>query len=516
MLNSRRIFWAIVVIGLAICFVGLWKYHDFDTDDSYISLRYSQNLLDGHGLVWNPEERVEGYSNFLFVLIVSLLGWTGIEIVTAAQVLGLSASALLLAYLIWCGTRVSEAEPIVRALPILLTAGSFCMAIWSLGGLETTLFSLLVTTGVLTAIDGLKGSPKSAAISGVLLGLATLTRPDGGLFFVVAALFYIWQFFRHRPRSGTRLTLFLLSFLLLVGVHEIWRYTYYGSLLPNTWYVKGNISWDRLAMGWRYLVGFAVTQPFLLVPFLLVLVHRLVIRQWDVTLSVLSISVIAFTLYVAAIGGDHMLAYRPLVAIIPLMGIVIALGLEPVLRGIRGLVVISIFTLLVVSQIPFPGLGIQGAERPDGASYCGKIVGKYINSNWPGGSLVALNSAGATPYFAPNLRFLDMLGLNDTTIARRKSTPMILPYQIVPGHAKGDGRYVFERRPDFIIAGPSNGSDIYHARTLSEYELSHIYEFKSTYRLKTVRIPTADFARYDEYSETRSGEMLFTYYERIK
>ena len=127
-----------------------------------------------------------------------------------------------------------------------------------------------------------------------------------------------------------------------------------------------------------------------------------------------------------------------------------------------------------------------------------------------------MNSAGATPYFAPNLRFLDMLGLNDTTIARRKSTPMILPYQIVPGHAKGDGRYVFERRPDFIIAGPSNGSDIYHARTLSEYELSHIYEFKSTYRLKTVRIPTADFARYDEYSETRSGEMLFTYYERIK
>ena len=40
----------------------------FLTDDAFISFRYVHNLLEGHGLVFNPGERVEGYSNFLWVL----------------------------------------------------------------------------------------------------------------------------------------------------------------------------------------------------------------------------------------------------------------------------------------------------------------------------------------------------------------------------------------------------------------------------------------------------------------
>nr|MBC8422663.1 hypothetical protein [bacterium] len=34
-------------------------------EDAFISFRYAANLLDGHGLVFNPGERVEGYTNFL-------------------------------------------------------------------------------------------------------------------------------------------------------------------------------------------------------------------------------------------------------------------------------------------------------------------------------------------------------------------------------------------------------------------------------------------------------------------
>jgi hypothetical protein len=269
-------------------------------------------------------------------------------------------------------------------------------------------------------------------------------------------------------------------------------------------------------MGWRYLVGFVMTQPFLLPAAIAAIAYRTVARKWTSELAYITICVFAFTAYIAAIGGDHMLAYRPLLAIIPMTTILIATALEPVLRGVRAIVVLSLLTLLVAAQIPFPGRGIQGAEYPDGAAFCGEIVGRYINANWPEGSLVALNSAGATPYFAPKLRFLDMLGLNDTAIARRDPTPMLLPYQIVPGHAKGDGQYVFDRRPDYIIAGPSNGSDIYHARTLSEYELTRIYDFKSAYRLVSIRIPVRQFADYEQFNETKSGEMVFTYYERVR
>ena len=40
-------------------------------DDAYISYRYAQNLVDGHGLIFNVGERVEGYSNLLWTLIVA-------------------------------------------------------------------------------------------------------------------------------------------------------------------------------------------------------------------------------------------------------------------------------------------------------------------------------------------------------------------------------------------------------------------------------------------------------------
>ena len=63
----------------------------FLTDDAFISFRYAQNLLDGHGLVFNPGELVEGYSNLLWVLLVSFgmklglpaLLWAGLPPVQA-------------------------------------------------------------------------------------------------------------------------------------------------------------------------------------------------------------------------------------------------------------------------------------------------------------------------------------------------------------------------------------------------------------------------------------------------
>ena len=54
---------------------------------------------------------------------------------------------------------------------------------------------------------------------------------------------------------------------------------------------------------------------------------------------------------------------------------------------------------------------------PDVAAYYGKYVGMYMQQNWPENALVACNTAGSTPYYS-GLRFIDMLGLNDYTIAK--------------------------------------------------------------------------------------------------
>ena len=46
------------------------QYH-FLGDDAFISFRYARNLAEGHGLVWNPGEAVEGYTNFLWVVLMA-------------------------------------------------------------------------------------------------------------------------------------------------------------------------------------------------------------------------------------------------------------------------------------------------------------------------------------------------------------------------------------------------------------------------------------------------------------
>jgi hypothetical protein len=41
-------------------------------DDAMISMRYAENLVQGHGLVWNPGETpVQGYSNLGVTLVMA-------------------------------------------------------------------------------------------------------------------------------------------------------------------------------------------------------------------------------------------------------------------------------------------------------------------------------------------------------------------------------------------------------------------------------------------------------------
>ena len=58
----------VAVFAVIMLFTFLRSY---PVDDAFITYRYAQNLVDGHGPVWNPGERVEGYSNFLWLLMIA-------------------------------------------------------------------------------------------------------------------------------------------------------------------------------------------------------------------------------------------------------------------------------------------------------------------------------------------------------------------------------------------------------------------------------------------------------------
>ena len=74
----------------------------FLTDDAFISFRYVRNLLAGHGLVFNPGEYVEGYTNFLWILeLAALWGFFGLRPEQAAPWLSVAYTVGTLAALWW-------------------------------------------------------------------------------------------------------------------------------------------------------------------------------------------------------------------------------------------------------------------------------------------------------------------------------------------------------------------------------------------------------------------------------
>jgi hypothetical protein len=109
-----------------------------------------------------------------------------------------------------------------------------------------------------------------------------------------------------------------------------------------------------------------------------------------------------------------------------------------------------------------------------------------------------------------------MLGLNDTTIARRSNVPVRTKMQEWPGHQKGDGLYILSRKPDYIIIGPANGD---YANNfpwfLSDYELGGSEQFLREYEPVKVII-SATAPGYKHYTESALGALRFVYYQRKK
>src|SRR5688572_19988959 len=81
---------SVVTLGAVVLLVHADRYMPFFADDSFISMRYAERLLEGKGLTWNDGERVEGYSNFLWVLAVAAVGAFGVDMLAAARALGIA------------------------------------------------------------------------------------------------------------------------------------------------------------------------------------------------------------------------------------------------------------------------------------------------------------------------------------------------------------------------------------------------------------------------------------------
>lgn len=284
------------------------RVYAFLTDDAFIAFRYARNLLHGHGLVFNPGlERVEGYSDFLWVVLLAGFSACGVPIEAAANAVSVAATVALWALVVWfCGRRRPPAgREWLLLFPAAALAVSRSFAVWATSGLETRLFELLAVAGVFRLAIEVEEQPRRRAVAPWLFALASLARPDGLLVSACAAGVALLAVARRGAHALGRFAAGWIPFVVLVGAHFAFRLAYYGSWLPNTYYAKvgGHTWWDA---GLRYLAAFALEYAALLWVPLIGAAIVVSLRRRDVLLPALvGVVVLPHALYVAAIGGDH-------------------------------------------------------------------------------------------------------------------------------------------------------------------------------------------------------------------
>lgn len=288
-------------------------------DDAYISFRYAKNWVEGAGLVFNAGERVEGYTNFLWVVLLSPFQAAGLPLPLVSVVLTstclvstLLATAALserLSHQLGGTPGPSRHFPIAAALLGL----NYTFASFGTSGLETMLGSLLVLLALERAERG------AFLASGSLGILATLTHPDHAIFYVCLGVAYALP-----TRRLSALGRFALPFFVGYAPYFAWRWSYYGDLFPNTYYAK-NAHLFYFSQGARYLAlsgmssGLWAALPLAL--YAMLRFRRLRIARFC------ALALPLFLLYVAKIGGDFMLG-RLLMPLLPLVYVMAELGLR--------------------------------------------------------------------------------------------------------------------------------------------------------------------------------------------
>ena len=264
---------ALLAIGILILLVMEWLLFPLTVDDAYISYNFSNNFAQGHGLVWYPGgDPVEGYTNFLWVVILSTFIKVGFDVVLIAKILGilLSLGSVVMMYQI-----VRHLNPDgIGVMPALLLAASPAFALWAVSGLETVLFIFIMLVALRQYLieDEIDASNPQSFWSVFWFMLLGMTRPEGAILFIVLTGLRLFTWVRQgvsRKQVSTYLRwVFLIGFLCLV--YFVWRWTYFGYLLPNTFYVKAQSGLSNIA---RQVGVYLLPYALQLFPFILLALY---------------------------------------------------------------------------------------------------------------------------------------------------------------------------------------------------------------------------------------------------
>ncbi len=428
-------------IGLLLLFTGiilfliLVYHYNFTQDDTFISFRYVENYVNGHGLVFNTGERIEGYTNFLWTIILVIGRIFGLNLILFSKFLGITCGLGTIIITFLLGQSVFKNNHILSGSAALLLGASYSFAYWAGAGLETSAFAL----AVLAAFYAYQAK---SHLTGPILLIAALLRPEG---FLVIGFIIIFDLVRF---GKIRTELIVMVVIIASGIlpYLIFKLTYYGSLLPNTFFAKSGGLADNIPNGLEY-IGRYFWHYLGAGLFLLPVVISL--RRADYQIVGIFWFFIVYSVYILLIGGDVLRVHRFFICLSPIVSLLIVYGISK-LSGRRVIFVVSMLLVLVWQGI-IPREYINDYNRAEKAlvskmKYLGQELLQIDSSDFS----VAASTIGALGYTLYGHDVIDMLGLTDSTIARHPEQP-IAGMKSTWKERRYNSVEVLKRSPDYIL-----------------------------------------------------------------
>lgn len=481
---TRVVACCLTALAAAAASISVWQFWPYTMDDSFISFRYAQNLVQAGSLNYNSEPpRAEGYTSLFWTLLLAIPQLLGADPERAAKLAGIA----LLALAAWRAAKLARALAPGTAAPaaaLLFLAAFAPTGLHAVSGMETGLYTLCLTLFLeqLYGHCGTKDTPRhwwSLAASGLALGL---TRPEGNWAAAVGYACAWWWVPSYRRRL-------LKSVTMLHAVpFAVWFFTraaYYDAWFPLPFYVK--------LVEAQGLAGLKPVGEFLrdgLLPLVPALGLGLLV---DRTRLLGDTGLRAVSLVVAALVGffvlpEHLMGieHRFLFPIFPVLCAVAAAALASFVQRVRPTVAtVAVLAIalplawwthdrvraLAVAQAY--ALGLDRAHRHLAAQLRAAIPPGQAAQRCK----LAMGDAGAAPFLS-GWRTLDSFGLNEHHIATRHD------------HSPG---YVSAFEPDVWVLLSKSGAvfepllpweaGLYEAATQEGYDFSRRLEFNAWYFL---------------------------------
>ncbi|GIX40836.1 MAG: hypothetical protein KatS3mg129_0569 [Leptospiraceae bacterium] len=299
-------FFVIIVILFFYSFLSrIWV-----AEDAYITFRHIQNYLNGYGLTFNINDRIEGFTHPLWVILLILISKLGVGLHFGSLLLGCIFTTigmgLLFYFIIYRQFQWEYLYKAILIIPFFFIIHDGFRIFWT-SGLEFSLtFFLIVLFLILNANKDLV----NPIYNSIIFALLYLTRPELGIYYAYYGIIYIIITFNKERTLQSLLRIVLqysIPFIIIAGGYHLFRWYYYHDLFPTTFYAKSSeILWKE---GLLYLWHTLYYSPLFL-PTLLVIILMFFVTTYKNYFFLRDAgAILLHILYVISIGGDFM-AYR--------------------------------------------------------------------------------------------------------------------------------------------------------------------------------------------------------------